>query len=164
MRLTTAVLTGKVRPMSRSRQQFDKARRDERQKKSGSSLDFAPAPTDRIPEGLQKQQLSEKLKPILLKHLFARSQNHKHFSEDFLQCLREIILHASVSIVAREPAADSNIRCEVVLDCSCKRGAYIESEQFQFILDTLAETHDLVGNRWLLYFWLSFPESTVTPT
>ena len=138
--------------MSRSRRDWDKDRRD--RLGQAAAQDFAQqlALTDGPSELLVQAAKGEKLKPRLRRFIGA-----KRLGPELFHLVFNPIRDSKIWVFAEETRKDGKTWCECKMQIRNNHEACIESEQLRFLLYQLAESYELIGRYWTLYFW--FPLS-----
>ena len=141
-----------LQPMSRSRIDYDKGRRNRLGQAAAQAFAQEHAESDGPSASLEQAAKGEKLKPHLVD--FIRT---KRLRPELFQIVFNLIRHSKIWVFAEETRKDGKTWCECKMQIRNNHEAYIESEQLQFLLNQLAESYDLIGQYWSLYFW--FPRS-----
>jgi hypothetical protein len=142
--------------MSRSRIDYDKGRRNRLAQAAAQSIAQERAQNDGPSESLVQAAKGEKLKPHL--YSFIRA---KRLGPELFQLVFNLIRHSKIWVFAEESRKDGKTWCECKIQIRNNHEACIESEQLQFLLNQLAERHDLIGQSWTLYFWFPCPQSAL---
>ncbi|MGA2242228.1 MAG: hypothetical protein ABSH11_09335 [Verrucomicrobiota bacterium] len=140
--------------MSRSRIDYDKGRRNRLGQAAVQAFAEDRAQSDGPSELLAQAVKGERLKSDLVRFVRAKKLRPEIFQRVF-----NLIRHSKIWVFAEKTREDGNIWYECKMRIRNGHEAYIESEQPQFLLNQLAERHELIGRYWTLYFWFPISNS-----
>jgi hypothetical protein len=143
--------------MSRTRIDWEKGNRNERLRDSQSSIQSEEPKKDGIPLRLHERFQAEKLKPLITDYVWSRKPPQKIWP-----IVQNLIRHSHIKIIAAEIRQDGTSWCQCEMQIHDNHEACIEFDNLPFLLEALAERHELKGRHWILYFWLQCPDSVLS--
>lgn len=139
--------------MSRSRINYDKARRDANARAAHNPLNL---PVERevngIPAKLHMIREGNRLKPSVTSHFLETKQP----KQEWRLLIANLIRKSELEVITEESGGDG-ARCLCEMKIKHDHEAYMELEHFSYFVSEIDPSHDLIGSQWVMRFWFQKP-------